>query len=453
MGVSLRMRSGNIVDGWSLQEPLGRGGNAEVWKATKSGATVALKILDRKSPESEPYKRFRDEIEIHTRLSHRTGVLPVVAYSLPPRPSSRAPAWIAMPVADGMRSALGDDPSLRTVIGAVQEQADTLASLHEEGIFHRDIKPDNLYCYNGRWAVGDFGLASFPGKEAVTVPGKRLGPQYFHAPEMLTDPVRAGGGPADVYSLAKTLWVLATGQQYPLPGEQRLGNTPVSLARWVVDRGAHALDVLLDRSTRISPEERPTMREFADQLRAWVTPPSPGEPSDLSDLAVDFKAIVFPQEQREATLERHITAIEDLKRQILANLQGLYRTLSTSGLQTRFGIGWTWWADFFPQRGLSFRTDSSTCGMTNVITGKPPVYMASGIVFRTTEDGRIELGGGHGVLRENGSRHEVVWSTDSIVTLLESPQQEEVVARISNSLIESSRQAVVELKKRMVSSI
>lgn len=125
-----------------------------------------------------------------------------------------------MPIAESLKDHLGDERALEEVVSAIHEIAVTLAALAGESIGHRDIKPRNLYWHNGRAVVGDFGLADFPGKDSITVEGRKLGPQYYIAPEMLSDAARASPHPADVYSVAKTLWVLATGQNYPPPGEQ-----------------------------------------------------------------------------------------------------------------------------------------------------------------------------------------------------------------------------------------
>jgi serine/threonine protein kinase len=62
---------------------------------------------------------------------------------------------------------------------------ETLVNLHDSDISHRDIKPDNLYLLDGNWVLADFGIASFPGKEAITEAGRKLGPMFYIAPEML----------------------------------------------------------------------------------------------------------------------------------------------------------------------------------------------------------------------------------------------------------------------------
>ena len=98
------------------------------------------------------------------------------------------------------------DEVLRAFVGI----AETLADLAAEGIHHRDLKPSNLFLLDGRWVIGDFGLATYPDKSSVTTDERKLGPVYYIAPEMLNAPSTVHPAPADVFSIAKSIWVLAT---------------------------------------------------------------------------------------------------------------------------------------------------------------------------------------------------------------------------------------------------
>src|SRR5687768_14067136 len=95
-----KYRPNAIVDGWTLIDLLGEGGNAEVWRARRNDHGVrALKILTSVTPKSEPYRRFTAEVEVMSLLQADPGVLPLVAHSLPEFPSKQNPAWLSMPVA------------------------------------------------------------------------------------------------------------------------------------------------------------------------------------------------------------------------------------------------------------------------------------------------------------------------------------------------------------------
>jgi protein kinase-like protein len=261
------VKAGDRIDGWTLDSLLGQGGNAEVWRARHGEfGDCALKVLSRKG--GDRWQRFRDEVAIMRELGEHPGVLPLLAARLP-ESSSREPAWLATPVAEKATDVLASDTPLAGVVDAVRDYALTLADLAAKAISHRDLKPDNLFRYEDRWVIGDFGLVTYPGKEPITGGERRLGPLYFIAPEMLREPDIAEPGPADVYSLAKTLWALASGQRYPPEGQIRIEVPEHGLGRWTAGAGSLALGLILERATSLRPEERPTMAEFAAQLEKW----------------------------------------------------------------------------------------------------------------------------------------------------------------------------------------
>lgn len=292
-----------------LLRRLGHGGNAEVWESSRDeDPPVALKVLHSFKPEREPYKRFQSEVEVLQQLGRHSGVVALIDASLPERPSDSDPPWLAMEIATPMKEALGGNPQLDEVVAAIASVAGTLADLADRDIFHRDIKPENLFELNKNWAVGDFGLASFPGKEALTTDGRKLGPMWYLAPEMLNTPTQATGGPVDVYSLAKTLWVLSAGQNYPLPGQIRFDVEQTTLENCTQHSRAALLDVLIEKSTEHAPSKRPSMAEFRDELQAWLSPvPTSRGPVDISDLAASIHPYVSrgrEQLEKRASVER-----------------------------------------------------------------------------------------------------------------------------------------------------
>ena len=74
---------------------------------------------------------------------------------------------------------------------------ETLCALHDKGIHHRDIKPSNIYYYGGRFALGDFGLVDFPDNDDFT---------------------KSDRSKADVFSLAKTLWMFLSDDEKGFDG-------------------------------------------------------------------------------------------------------------------------------------------------------------------------------------------------------------------------------------------
>ena len=265
-------RSGQSYGKWLLVDRLGGGGNADVWRARNdAGNEVAIKILRQKNPSSEPFRRFRQEVATVQRLTEErfAGVLPILDAHLPGATGLSGRAWFATPVATPISEALGPAAKVEDVVAAVMAVADTLARLAERDLAHRDIKPENIYQFDDQWVVGDFGLVKVPGS-ALTADAAKLGPQYYIAPEMLNNPSRAQGPPADVYSLAKTLWVLASGQRFPPPGQHDVMTPATTISAYVNHPRAVVLDIVLQEATAFEPSKRPTASTIKSDLSEWL---------------------------------------------------------------------------------------------------------------------------------------------------------------------------------------
>jgi hypothetical protein len=280
------------VGPWRLLSTLGEGGNATVWSAVQSDGDlpIALKVLNSSKAEREPYRRFVREIEFLRGIGETPGVLPLLDANLPAIPSTTDRPWLAMPVARPIGEALAGQ-SLEAVVAAVEAIASTLAELKStHSIAHRDVKPQNLYELGGNWLVGDFGLIHAPDLEELTRSGRPLGPAHYTAYELINDPLGADPFPADVYSLAKTIWVLATGQRFPPDGHQEADSRGFRIQDFSQHAHAAALDQLVDNMTLIDPRSRPTMEQVVKELQAWSALASQPVVLDVSELGARFRA-------------------------------------------------------------------------------------------------------------------------------------------------------------------
>ena len=276
---------GQTVGPWILHETLGRGGNATVWKVTRpeSEAPVALKLINTTKVEREPYQRFVREIGFLREHPAVSGVLPLLDAHLPDQPTKADPPWLAMPIAVPISTALDGKP-LADVVAAMAAIADTLARLQRDSnIAHRDIKPGNLYELDGAWLIGDFGLVALPDADTLTAEGRQVGPAHYTAYEMILNPTTADPHPADVYSLGKTLWVLATGQAWPPEGHQPVGQRRFEIGDFRPHPRADALDQEVDLMTRLHPGERPSKEQVARDLATWHELSSEPVAFDVSD--------------------------------------------------------------------------------------------------------------------------------------------------------------------------
>jgi len=119
---------------------------------------------------------------------------------------------------------------------------------------------------------------------------RKLGPMYYIAPEMLNQPDTSDGKKADVYSLAKILWTLGSGQNYPLPGTHRIDEKAMTLSAWRDHRWVPSLDYLLEATTQLDPNKRPTMSQFAEELSQLLSPSKRTQaPDELSRFKAEFR--------------------------------------------------------------------------------------------------------------------------------------------------------------------
>ena len=310
--------SRQAVGPWTLYERLGHGGNANVWRATRPGSetAAALKVINTSKVEREPYQRFVREIEFLRDHQDVPGLLPLLDAYLPDQPSKADQPWLAMPIATPIAKALEGKP-LADVVTAVAVIADTLARLQRDfGIGHRDIKPGNLYELGGAWLIGDFGLIAVPDAKSLTMDGHQVGPAHYTAYEMILSPATADSHPADVYSLGKTLWVLATGQAFPPEGHQPTGTRGFGIGDFRPHPRADSLDQEVDLMTRLHSDERPSKEQVARDLALW---------QDLAGAPVAFDVSAARARLREK-LRSSITE-QDMQEQYKVLAQAALRRL------------------------------------------------------------------------------------------------------------------------------
>jgi hypothetical protein len=336
--------------GWRCKEHIGRGGNGDVYLAVREsdGEQGALKVLKR-SPRAKGaddydptfHARFPAELTAMRKCADIPGVMPVLA-AVDFRddvPIERP--WLVMPIAVPMLERLVDDVPLEEKVRAIHEIAEVLAKMHSRDVCHRDIKPENLFWLMDRWWVGDFGLVHYEGKEELTREGKKVGPTFYIANEALNEvgKLKLDWKKADVFSLAKTLWKLATNLPYPVPGSYY----SFVEAHWIRSYNphhlrAHLLDPIIFMATDLDPNNRPSMQEFADALDRWQQPPpkvvQPGA-LDIGDFDAQLSAMKAHAEARDKLAkerEAHRLGIDDRWRGpirgFLAEIQGRLSGLS-----------------------------------------------------------------------------------------------------------------------------
>ena len=251
---------------WTLSKELGKGGNGEVWEASaEDGEVRAIKILIRGGVD-EPYQRFCREIEVLRGFGTPEGIVPLLDSFIPIDPKKERP-WYVMPVAvPYVDDAERKDPY--EIVSDFQNLAETLNRLHSQGICHRDIKPTNFLVMDGQVCLSDFGLVKIPDANGITPPRRDVGAKFTIAPEMRRTPSEADGLLADIYSLAKSLWMVLTRESLGFEG-QYAASSSIGLRNYLSTYYLTPLDDLLAACTNHQPTARPSLRQFIANLEAW----------------------------------------------------------------------------------------------------------------------------------------------------------------------------------------
>ncbi|WP_440902110.1 protein kinase domain-containing protein [Actinosynnema sp.] len=195
---------------YRLTGRLGSGGMGSVYLGRSPGGRLAaVKVINLGFQEDpNALERFRREVEtLRTVRSAYTAALIDSETTTPP-------CWFATEYVPGptLASAIKDEGGLppdlcRALLAAL---AEGLADIHAHGVWHRDVKPQNVILSATGPQLIDFGIARATEQTALTQQGLATGSPGYIAPEVLTDD--AVGPAADVFALGATIARAATGR-------------------------------------------------------------------------------------------------------------------------------------------------------------------------------------------------------------------------------------------------
>src|SRR5438132_662082 len=266
---------------------------------------VALKILHAHyTSDDEFVERFKREARTVAQLSH-PNIVTVID-----RGEDAGRQFIVFEYIDGENLkelvVRKGRLSVRVALELALQVARGLAFAHQNGLVHRDVKPQNVLLNgDGQAKVTDFGIARPLDVDGVTQTGTVMGTSNYIAPE------QASGQPVDVqtdvYSLGVVLYELLAGD-VPFPGDnfvsvalKHVNEPPPNLLELRNDvplRVAAAIDRALEKD----PAARfPTMDTFAAELEACLAAlDSPGNVDEGATIVSGKPTAAPPRRRRNA---------------------------------------------------------------------------------------------------------------------------------------------------------
>jgi serine/threonine protein kinase len=249
-----------------LIKRLGRGGFAEVWEVeapsgVRSAVKVSLDPLDGKSPAVQ---KELENLKLIRALAGHPHLVTLIDYWVVE--NHLVTRWELATDGDLLqlweRYREEGKPGIpfKELIKLMDEAADGLDFLHQQGIYHRDIKPQNLLLFHGHVKIGDLGLAKLVGASTASHTGSGT---FGYLPPEAWEEHRLSPT-VDLYSLAATYIRLRTGRE-------PFGTNPVEIVERQ-KKGEPILEGLHEAEKdflRIALDPDPEKR-FSKGVQGWV---------------------------------------------------------------------------------------------------------------------------------------------------------------------------------------
>jgi tRNA A-37 threonylcarbamoyl transferase component Bud32 len=296
-GLGQQVRRARELGSYRLEEPLGKGGMGEVFRATHQmlARPAAVKLIRSEILGSSSRgaarvitERFRREAEAaaslrspHTINLYDFGV------------ANDGTFFLVTELLDGLDleslvERFGPVPPER-MVHLVRQACESLEEAHVRGLVHRDVKPSNIFTCRMGLAVDfvkvlDFGLVKAIGEESraatmLTAPDATTGTPAYIAPEVVRGD-RVADHRVDIYTLGcVTYWLLTGRLVFQAPNAiqlmyQHANATPTPPSQLSEFEISPALDAVILACLAKLPEERPqSAAELSERLALAVPTP------------------------------------------------------------------------------------------------------------------------------------------------------------------------------------
>jgi serine/threonine protein kinase len=276
------MEGRTLTNRYRIESLLGRGGMADVYRATDTmlDRTVAIKVLTDRAEDVR--KRFLREAQAMARLNHPHII---AVYDVG---DADGISFIVMELLDGrtLREIPTAELTMHKAVRFFTQLLDALQYAHERDVVHRDIKPANIMVLpDGTIKVMDFGLSRRTTEmSSVTSAGEIVGTIAYLSPERFLG--KNADARSDLYSVGVVMYEVFT-DTVPFKSDTEdlvavifahvndLPALPRSINRNIPLPVERIIMQLLEKD----PERRfDSALVVADELRALIAPDSPVPP-------------------------------------------------------------------------------------------------------------------------------------------------------------------------------
>lgn len=284
------------IPGYGEFVEIGSGGYSRVYRARQYefGRPVAIKVLNNPLKSEDAVVAFERECQAMGALWDHPNIVPVYTSAFT---SDERPCIVMQLFEEGsyFQVLRKHGPlTLDELLLVGVKIAGALATAHDAGVLHGDVKPHNIFKSKfGEPALGDFGIATFVGRQTANA---RRGLSVHYAPP---ESVEGEPGPkADQYSLAASLFTLAVGKR-PFEGPGGSGS----------DSNTQVLLRVLDSDAPWLPER------FPKPFRGAVRQAMDRDPDQRYDDVRAFAAELAQVEHSLGLSRTRLPAVDDLQRE------------------------------------------------------------------------------------------------------------------------------------------
>lgn len=203
------IQAGQKLDGYKLLKILHKGPLTTAYEADSDNFKVTIKVLNSSDPEST--QRFHREAQALSAIGTHPNILRLRDY----KRAQNGPSYMVMDAVEGCTLAdklqSGPLPWAQT-FRILKKIASALEQAHQAGIFHRDLKLENIVLRSSDQEVllTDFGLAGSCDWQTMTATNDILGTPNYLAPEQLTWTKSQPTAAIDIWALGIIAYELCT---------------------------------------------------------------------------------------------------------------------------------------------------------------------------------------------------------------------------------------------------